>query len=145
MPDQSTQSIVVAAPAADVLAVIADFPAYPEWAASMKACEVIATHPDGHASVVRFLLDAGIVSDDYELAYDWAADGSGVTWSLVRSKLQKSQHGSYQLADAGPGQTRVTYSLSVELAGPMLGILKRKAEQVVMDTALRELKKRVER
>jgi hypothetical protein len=40
--------------------------------------------------------------------------------------------------------TQVTYTLSVDLAIPMLGLLKRKAERVVMDTALKELKKRVE-
>jgi hypothetical protein len=38
----------------------------------------------------------------------------------------------------------VTYSLAVDLVIPMLGLLKRKAERVVMDTALKELKKRVE-
>ena len=41
-------------------------------------------------------------------------------------------------------QTEVTYNLSVDLAIPMLGMLKRKAEKVIMDTALKELKKRVE-
>ena len=38
----------------------------------------------------------------------------------------------------------MTYSLTVDLAIPMLGMLKRKAEKVIMDTALKELKKRVE-
>ncbi|MCW2619502.1 MAG: Polyketide cyclase / dehydrase family protein, partial [Modestobacter sp.] len=33
MADQSTQSIVVDAPAAEVMAVIADFPSYPTWVA----------------------------------------------------------------------------------------------------------------
>jgi len=38
----------------------------------------------------------------------------------------------------------VTYNLTVDLTIPMLGMLKRKAEKVIMDTALKELKKRVE-
>ena len=38
----------------------------------------------------------------------------------------------------------MTYTLAVDLAIPMLGLLKRKAERIVMDTALKELKKRVE-
>jgi hypothetical protein len=38
----------------------------------------------------------------------------------------------------------VTYRLAVDLTIPMLGMLKRKAEKVIVDTALRELKKRVE-
>ena len=57
--------------------------------------------------------------------------------------MQKAQHGSYTLDPSSEG-TEVTYSLSVDLSIPMLGMLKRKAERVVMDTALKELKKRVE-
>jgi hypothetical protein len=57
--------------------------------------------------------------------------------------MMRAQNGRYELASTPTG-THVTYSLSVDLAIPMLGLLKRKAERVVMDTALRELKKRVE-
>ena len=40
--------------------------------------------------------------------------------------------------------TKVTYRLAVELAIPLIGVIKRKAEKVIMDTALKELKRRVE-
>ena len=53
------------------------------------------------------------------------------------------EDGSYTLAARGAG-TYVTYRLAVDLTIPMLGMLKRKAEKVIVDTALRELKKRVE-
>lgn len=140
----STQSIDVSAAPADVMAVIADFGAYPEWAASVKACEVVDAGPDGRANTVRFVLDAGVVKDDYELAYTWGTDGASVSWRLVRSAIQKAHEGSYTLS-ATPSGTRVTYALAVDLSIPMLGLLRRKAERVVMDTALKELKKRVER
>ena len=39
MADESTQSIVVDAPPQDVMAVIADFPAYPEWANAVKSTD----------------------------------------------------------------------------------------------------------
>ena len=58
--------------------------------------------------------------------------------------MMRGQDGSYVLRPLGPDSTEVTYSLRVDLAIPMLGLLKRKAERVVMDTALKELKKRVE-
>ena len=142
MADQSTQSIVIDAPPAAIMAVIADFPAYPEWAGSVKAAEVLSTGPDGRPHEVRFTLDAGPVKDEYVLSYDWT-DDRRVDWHLVRAQMQKSQQGSYVLAPAGPA-TEVTYHLAVDLMIPMLGMLKRKAERVIMDTALKELKKRVE-
>jgi hypothetical protein len=52
--------------------------------------------------------------------------------------------GSYTLTEAVDGSTEVTYQLTVDVAIPMLGLMKRKAEKVIIDTALKELKKRVE-
>jgi ribosome-associated toxin RatA of RatAB toxin-antitoxin module len=143
MADESTQSIVVHAPPDKIMAVIADFPAYPEWANAVKQTEVLATGADGYAEQVRFTLDAGAFKDVYTLAYDWAADHLSVRWSLVKGQMQRAQNGEYRLTAEGE-LTRVTYTLSVQLVVPMIGLFRRKAEKVIMDTALRELKRRVE-
>ena len=58
MPDESTKSITINAGAADVMAVIADFDSYPEWAGSIKTTEVLAAGADGRAERVRFAIDA---------------------------------------------------------------------------------------
>jgi uncharacterized membrane protein len=142
MADQSTQSIVIDAPASAVMAVIADFPAYPTWVSAAQTVEVQGTGPDGRAERVHFVLDAGAVKDDYVLAYTWDGDRQ-VTWSLVEGQMQKRQDGRYTLVESG-GRTEVTYAISIDLSIPMLGMIKRKAEKVILDTALKELKKRVE-
>ena len=142
MADQSTQSITVDAPAADVMAVIADFAAYPEWVAAAKRAEVVETGDDGRARRVRFVLDAGAIKDDYELDYTWDGDRK-VSWTLVSSQLMKRQDGSYTLVESG-GSTEVTYAITIDINLPLLGMMKRKAEKVILDTALKELKKRVE-
>jgi ribosome-associated toxin RatA of RatAB toxin-antitoxin module len=142
MADQSTQSIVVEAPAADVMAVIADFDAYPAWVSAAKRVEVLETGPDGRAQRVHFVLDAGAVKDDYVLDYTWEGDRR-VSWTLVKGQMQKRQEGSYTLVESG-GRTDVTYAITIDLSIPMLGMIKRKAEKVILDTALKELKKRVE-
>lgn len=142
MADQSTQSITIDAAPSSVMTVIADFANYPVWTGSVKSADVLQTEPDGRARRVAFVLDAGVVRDQYELEYRWSGD-TRVEWNLVSGKMMRSQRGSYIL-EPRDGATLVTYSLAVELAIPMLGLLKRKAERVVMDTALKELKKRVE-
>jgi uncharacterized membrane protein len=142
MAEQSTQSIGIDAPAADVMAVIADFPSYPQWVSAAKRVEVQETGDDGRARRVHFVLDAGAVKDDYVLDYTWE-DDRRVSWKLVKGQMQKRQEGSYTLAETG-GRTEVTYSISIDLAIPMLGMIKRRAEKVILDTALKELKKRVE-
>ena len=142
MADQSTQSIVVDAPAADVMAVIADFSSYPEWVAAAKEVEILETGADGRARRVRFVLDAGAIKDDYVLDYTWD-DDRRVSWTLVQGQMQKRQEGSYTLTERD-GATEVTYAITIDPSIPMLGMIKRKAEKVILDTALKELKKRVE-
>jgi len=143
MADETTDSITINAGPERVMAVIADFPAYPEWASMVKTVEVLESHSDGRASRVRFTLDAGPISDTYTLRYSWAPDGRSVSWDLVRGQIQRAQRGSYQLAGTG-GHTEVTYTLSVDLSVPMIGMLRRKAEKIIIDTALKGLKRRVE-
>ena len=144
MADTSTQSIQVAAPLDRVAAVICDFPRYPEWADAMKQVEVVSEYEDGYAAQVRFVIDAGVLADEYTLEYSYAEDLSRIEWVLLEaSKTQRSQRGSYDLAEAG-GVTTVTYTLEVELSIGMLGMFRRKAEKMIMDTALKQLKRRVE-
>ena len=142
MAEQTTSSIVVDAPAAEVMAVIADFPAYPEWAQGMKQAEVVEEGADGRADKVHFELEATPIKDSYTLSYDWKGDSS-VTWELVEGKMLKAMQGAYVLRPSGAG-TEVTYRLAVDLSIPMIGMLRRKAEKVIIDTALKGLKKRVE-
>jgi carbon monoxide dehydrogenase subunit G len=142
MADQSTQSITIDAPPADVMAVIADFPSYPEWVAAAKSVEVVESGDEGRAQRVRFVLDAGAIKDDYVLDYSWDGDRA-VSWTLVSSQLMKRQDGSYTLTETGGG-TEVTYAITIDTKMPLLGMMKRKAEKVILDTALKELKKRVE-
>lgn len=145
MADTSTQSIQIAASPAAITAVICDFGRYPEWVSAARTVEVVEEYEDGYASQVRFELDAGPVSDEYTLRYEYSEDLTRIEWHLVGpSKMQRAQDGSYDIIDDGDGNSTVTYTLSVELTVGMLGMFKRKAEKVIMDTALRELKRRVE-
>ncbi len=142
MADLASSTITISAPPDEVMAVIADIDRYPEWTGQIKSAEVLDQDAEGRPRSARFVMDAGVLKDEYVLEYDWNA--AGVAWHLVgTSAVQKSQVGSYALAPRGAG-TEVTYSLAVDIAMPMLGMFKRKAEKMIMDSALKELKKRVE-
>ena len=142
MPDQASSTITINAPSDKVLGVIADIPSYPQWTGQIKSAEVLEEGPGGKPKQAKFVMDAGVLKDEYTLEYDW--QDSSVSWKLVgKSTVQKSQNGSYTLVDKGD-TTEVTYKLTVDIAMPMLGMFKRKAEKMIMDSALKELKKRVE-
>ncbi|MFC9331108.1 SRPBCC family protein [Kitasatospora sp. NPDC057015] len=142
MAEHTRASITIEATPAEVMAVIADFAAYPAWTGEVKEIEVLATGDDGRAAEVRLLLDAGAIRDEHVLAYTWDGDRE-VGWTLVKSQMLRTLDGSYTLAPLGDA-TEVTYQLAVDVKIPMLGMIKRKAEKVIIDRALAGLKKRVE-
>jgi len=143
MADQTTSSIVIAAGAPAIMTVIADFDSYPAWAHGVKKADVVEPGPGGRPKQVHFELDVAPIKDSYTLSYVWTGDAS-VVWTLADGKMLKSMDGAYELDARGDGTTEVTYRLAVDISIPIIGMLKRKAEKVIIDSALRELKKRVE-
>jgi hypothetical protein len=149
MGSRTSSSIQVAAPTADVMDVIADFAGYPRWATALRSAEVLESEPGGRASKVRFTLDAGVLRDTYVLAYTWDGDRQ-VTWRLAEpGSVISEMTGGYRLAGhdpegpAGPVSV-VSYELTVDVRIPMPGLLKRRAEKMIIDTALKGLKARAE-
>jgi ribosome-associated toxin RatA of RatAB toxin-antitoxin module len=144
MADQTESSIVINAAPAAIMDVIADLPSYPEWSDGINAVKVLAVYEeDNRPADAHFSLVSGAIKDDYELEYDWDGDKS-VSWTLTKGDMLTAMDGVYELVDNGDGTTTVNYRLSVDVKIPMIGMIKRKAEKVIVDTALKGLKKRVE-
>ena len=143
MADQTESSTTVDAPPEHVMAVIEDFAAYPAWAGEVRSADVTAVGADGRPAEVKFVMDAGVVKDEYTLRYEWSGSDR-VTWSLVEGKLLTALDGTYELEATPDGGTKVTYRLSVDIAMPMLGMMRRRAERVIIDRALAGLKQRAE-
>ena len=143
MAEQTTSSILIDADPATIMAVIADFDAYPSWVQGVKVADIVVPGEGDRPKQVYFELDAAPIRDQYTLGYDWYGDDS-VTWRLVEGRMLKAMDGTYQLDASGNGSTEVTYRLAVDIAIPMIGMLKRKAEKVIIDNALKGLKRRVE-
>ena len=142
MAEQTTSSIVIDAAPAAIMEVIGDFPAYPEWAKGVKTADVRA-ETGGWADRVFFVLDVPPIRDEYTLVYDW--DGyDEVSWRLVDGGILTMMDGAYILRDLGQGRTEVTYRLALDVAIPLIGMIKRKGEKIIIDTALKGLKQRVE-
>jgi uncharacterized protein YndB with AHSA1/START domain len=136
-------STIISAKVEDVMAVISDFAAYPQWSASIREAEVLSYGADGRPDRVRFALEAGAIVDDYVLAYSWSADDRNLEWRLESSTLQRAQTGAYHLEPV-EGGTKVDYELEIELTVPVIGRLRSRAERRILSEALSELTRRVE-
>ncbi|TNY36234.1 SRPBCC family protein [Thermomonospora catenispora] len=142
MADRTSSSITIKAGRDEIMAVIADLEAYPEWTDGIRDVEVLDTGPDGRPARARLTIDAGPVRDSYTLAYTWRDDG--VRWELAeRGAVVSGLRGSYRLREGADG-TEVTYELTVDVRMPMIGLVKRKAEKRIVDSALNGLRRRLE-
>jgi ribosome-associated toxin RatA of RatAB toxin-antitoxin module len=141
--EQTTSSITIDAPPNEIMAVIADFAAYPMWAKGVQKAEVLSTNPTGRAEQVHFAVDVSPIKDEYTLSYVWDGDAE-VTWTLVEGNILRALDGAYVLRAGDDGSTDVTYRLALDVSIPLIGMLKRKGEKILIDAALKGLKSRVE-
>jgi uncharacterized membrane protein len=142
MADQATQHMHIEAPLERIWDVLTDFEAYPTWARDLKEATVLQHDEEGRASLVRFRAAAMGRSTTYTLAYEWDDAPRRLPWKLVSGDIQKVLDGAYEFRETDSG-TDVTYHLRVDLAIPLPGFVKRRAEARIISTALRELREHV--
>jgi hypothetical protein len=145
MADQATETMEIRATIPELLAVLLDFDAYPGWARDLKGVTVDARDDQGRGTEVTYRAAAMGRSTSYTLRYRHLDDPARLEWTLLRGDIMRRLDGSYLLEPgSAPDRTRVTYHLAVDLVVPLPGFVKRRAEQKIVHTALRELRAHVE-
>jgi ribosome-associated toxin RatA of RatAB toxin-antitoxin module len=142
MAESVSERVLVRADPDAVLDVITDVEAYPEWQEEVERVEILESDEDGWATRVRFLLDAKVFRTTFVLAYEYGDDW--MSWTLVEGDQLRRNDGRYEVHDQGNGMTELVYSLTVEPAMPLPGIVRRRAAKRIVDAALRNVAARVE-
>ena len=142
MPEQTSSSIVIAALPGPIMDTIADVEAYPEWVQGLDGAVAHSVDDEGRPNSATFHGNLGLVKDSYTVDYDWA--DTKVSWWLTKGEAIRDLHGTYTCTDQGDGTTLVEYRLDVELAIPVVSMLRRRGEKMIVDSALKGLKRRVE-
>ena len=143
MADEARESIHVEAPPEQCYAVAIDFDRYPDWATDVKGIEVLDRDSEGRGTRVRFEISALGKTIGYILAYDYADAPGGFSWDLEKADYLKRLDGAYRF-DADDGGTRVGYVLTVDVTLPLPGFMKRAAAGMIVDNAMKQLKRDIE-
>lgn len=143
MTEQATERITIDAPPEKVYEVALDLERYPQWARDIKEVTVLERDGEDRPSLVRFRAAAMGHSARYALRYDHGDAPRTLAWKLEQGDIVRKLDGCY-VFEPTAGGTEVTYHLEVELAVPLPGFIKRRAESKIMTTALDELKRRCE-
>ncbi len=141
MGERVSDDVTIRATADEVMEVVLDLEAYPEWAEGMKQVQVTERDDQGRPVLARFVVDARVAEVDYVLRYDHSGDD--LTWVLEQGEVLRQLDGRYHLVEHD-GVTDVAYSLEVDITLPVPGFLKKRAAKTILDTSLRGLKDRVE-
>ena len=144
MTDTASERIRIDAPADRCFDVAVDYESYPEWLRDVKEAKILESDDEGRGLRVEYRAAALGKSIRYVLAYDYAGAPHEFSWQFVEGDMLRRLDGSYTFESEGPFLTRVQYDLSVELALPLPGLVKRRAAGLIMGSALKELKKQVE-
>lgn len=145
MSEQTEGQIVIDASAAEIMDVLTDFEAYPEWA-DVKSVRVLERGAGGVGTKVAFEVDVPILGRaSYTLAYRYAPADGGMSWvSTVARGAVSDISGEYLLSEIDEVETKVIYRLSVELGVLLPGFVRTQGEKRVIENALEGLKRRVE-
>jgi len=139
MAETATDIITIAAPPEQVWAIATDLERYPLWARDVKDVVVVSRDPDGRPNHVEFRTSALGRSTHYTLEYDYAEAPAALGWKMVKGDIQRSIDGTYRFVPTHDGGTVVRYDLEIELAVPLPGFVKRRAERRILN-AIREMK-----
>jgi uncharacterized membrane protein len=137
---RESREVVIEAPIDEILPVMLDLEALPEWSAAHRSSVVLERDEQGRPVRSRATVTTVGITDVQEIALTYHDDGYG--WTLLHSTYQRSQDARYRLVPEGD-RTRVRFEVTVDPIMPMPGFLLRRAARGVLDTATVGLRKRV--
>lgn len=143
MAETASETITINASPERVWDIAADVERYPEWARDVKDVVVRSRDEQSRPAEVEFRASALGRSTHYTLAYDYTNAPTVLAWKMVKGDIQRAIEGAYHLSPTADGGTEVRYDLIIELAAPLPGFVKRRAEVRILNT-VRELKTRAE-
>ncbi|HVF11570.1 MAG TPA: SRPBCC family protein [Actinomycetota bacterium] len=140
MADSGSASITIDANEEKVLDVINDVESLPERIDAFKQAEVLERDGEGRPKRAEFEVDARIKVIHYVLEYSYSSNS--VSWKMIDGDVNEIT-GSYVLEPAGE-TTKVTYSYSIDAGFPVPGFLRKQGVKLMVDGALKDLKKTTE-
>jgi uncharacterized membrane protein len=144
VPDEAHENITVDAPQDQCWTVATYFEGYSSWAKDVKEVTVLEHDAEGRGKRVAYRVAGLGRSISYTLEYDYSEAPNAFSWKLVEGDVLRRLDGRYGFEPDDAG-TRVTYDLVIDIAIPLPGLIKRRAAGMITGTALKELKKEVER
>jgi len=140
MATKDSREVVIEASPEEILAVITDVEATPDWSPQYQSAEVLEAYDDGRPHKVKMVIKAAGLTDEQTVEYTYG--DNVVSWTLLKASQLRSQDGKYTLTPDGD-KTKVKFDIKVDLSVPMPGFVLKRAMKGAMETATDGLRKQV--
>lgn len=143
MAHHGTSSIDVDATQSELMAIVTDIEAYPDWLPDVKQVDVLERDAEGRPTASTMTVDVTIREVTYTLDYEYDGD-ERMAWTSRPGGDVKSIEGSYTFEINDDGGTTVVYELAIDPGFPVPGFLLKRAAKHITAAALDGLKARAE-
>lgn len=140
MAVKDSREVLIEASPEEILAVIADVEAVPDWSPQYQSAQILDTHDDGKPRRVKIKIKAAGLTDEQVIEYSWTTDSA--SWTLVSAGQLKAQDAKYTLTPQGD-KTKVRFDMAVDPSVPIPGFLLKRTMKGGMETATDGLRKQV--
>jgi ribosome-associated toxin RatA of RatAB toxin-antitoxin module len=137
-----SKTVEVTAPAESIMAIVADFEAYPQWNEEIKGCWILARYDDGRPSQLR--LDTSVQGMDgtYIQAVYYPGENQ-IQTVMQQGDLFSKQEQRFAVVAMGP-TSLLTVDLDVEVSMPVPAMMGKKVVNDALEHLADNLKKRAE-
>ena len=140
MAVKESREVVIEASPQEILGVVADVEAMPEWSSIHQSAEVLERDAEGRPRRAKMKVKTSGVTEEVVLAYTWRDDG--VTWTQESGKASRNQEGGYTLTPQGD-KTNAKFDLALDPLVPLPGFVMKRAIKGIMELNTDGLRKRV--
>jgi ribosome-associated toxin RatA of RatAB toxin-antitoxin module len=140
MATSDSREVVIEASPEEILDVIADVEAAPEWSPQHQGAEILDTDENGRPGRVKLKLKTMGIVDEQVVQYSWSDNSAG--WTLVSSSQLKAQDAKYTLTRDGD-KTKVSFEITVDPSVPIPGFVLKRAMKGGLESATDGLRKHV--
>ena len=146
MTDHASQRVLIEASPEECFQTVIDVESYPDWIDDIKEATIVAFDDDGRAGDATFRSAAMGRSSTYTLRYSYGSNPLRVAWRLLEGDIMRRMDGEYEFSEVEgqPGISQVHYHLEVDLLVRLPSFVKRRAEAMIVHSAIDNLKSRVE-
>ncbi|MBP2455035.1 SRPBCC family protein [Mycolicibacterium lutetiense] len=138
-----SKTVEVEAPAEKIMAIVADFEAYPQWNPEIKGCWILARYDDGRPSQLRMDVEIQGQSGVFINAVYYPAEHQIYT-VLQQGEHFTKQEQRFSVVPLGPDNTLLQVDLEVEVKLPIPAVMVKKLIGDTLDHLANALVTRVQ-